>query len=35
MGIDQLDDWKTQAETAEILQCSQKTLSAPGASTIA
>ena len=27
MVIDQLDDWKTQAEAAEILKCSQKTVS--------
>ena len=26
MTIDQLDDWKTQAEAAEILKCSQKTI---------
>ena len=27
MVVDQLEDWKTQAEAAEILQCSQKTVS--------
>ena len=26
MVVDQLDDWKTQAEAAEILKCSQKTV---------
>ena len=26
MVIDQLDDWETQAEAAEILKCSQKTI---------
>ena len=26
MGTDQFEDWKTQAEAAEILQCSQKTI---------
>ena len=26
MVIGQLDDWKTQAEAAEILKCSQKTI---------
>ena len=24
--VDQLDDWKTQAEAAEILKCSQRTI---------
>ena len=26
MMVDQLDDWKTQAEAAEILKCSQRTI---------
>ena len=26
MLTDRLDDWKTQAEAAEILKCSQKTV---------
>ena len=26
MLTDQLDDWKTQADAAEILKCSQKTV---------